>query len=946
VTRLATLLLLLLLFAACDGGKPTGGGSDKPATPKPPVEVPTPPATDFALAAKIDALEPGDLASLLALFKAHGEEGGGLWQKHLPALAEALADEEMADLLLAAPVVKATSPEEHARAWDELSSSSFDRRMLEVLPSLTGESRLFLGLAWLNQSNHKGSRSCFGLAVALGLPAGIRDVAAGMLFLRSGNLGRAEEILRGAADRRAYGPYAEVLLAGGATAADALAGAESAFPGGPVDVGSKKVRLRLLTLSGDYDGGLKAFEELRDRMPEDPDVFTLGGDLFCLRREPEPARVAFERAFELGFASTTAHARLAVLLFASGNREAGFAHLEAALAAPAPSGAEPVPIDPEDLLYLSRECTELALRGLGEEGGEARAEELLGLAATADPTLPLPFLVLSEMKLRAGDLAGATAVLEEGSRPVSSGDGRAGLLLRLAVRRLMGGDLEGYEATIKGISRETPAGRLVARFGSPAPGSLVLLEGRPAIPLAGEDGRHAALAAALFGPDATAADHEGFKALLEARKIKASTVDGLDIRASLAEGIPVLVETISLTDEGAKLRFMPIVGHDAGLGAYFLADPDPRAPVVLDEVRVRGGLFYRIDPEPFEPADEGQGVALAQAFAHLEKGELTEAFELLPKGRKHPISDFIRSRGALLSGRGVMADKLVSRELTEFPEHPVWHLLKAQVLLVNGDQSGAAGSLDRVAELSQGFSESLLYRRLMALTRLNPETEEVAIAELRAILVSHPEYLPVYQDLSGIFLSRRRFAEAFEVLEQLAREDLAVQDRDAYRAAVRAALSGLASVAESTAELEPLFKSDDPKMRVLAVRVAPRFSYKEAIKSLTRLSKDEDQGVRALTIRTIGERRYRDAAEVVRGALKDEVGIVRGAAARALRSLLDREAMGDLIPMLEDEDIYVREVAFNELQSMSGKDFGFDPRAPEAERGEAVRRWEAWAKER
>ena len=67
--------------------------------------------------------------------------------------------------------------------------------------------------------------------------------------------------------------------------------------------------------------------------------------------------------------------------------------------------------------------------------------------------------------------------------------------------------------------------------------------------------------------------------------------------------------------------------------------------------------------------------------------------------------------------------------------------------------------------------------------------------------------------------------------------------------------------------------------------------------------------------------------------------------AQALRGILDRESAPDLVVLLADEDPYVRGVAANELKTLSGKDFGFDPRAPEAERTEAVRRWEAWVKQ-
>lgn len=56
----------------------------------------------------------------------------------------------------------------------------------------------------------------------------------------------------------------------------------------------------------------------------------------------------------------------------------------------------------------------------------------------------------------------------------------------------------------------------------------------------------------------------------------------------------------------------------------------------------------------------------------------------------------------------------------------------------------------------------------------------------------------------------------------------------------------------------------------------------------------------------------------------------------------DRSAIPELIELLGSDDPAQRMLANELLERMTGQDLGFDHAAPEAERLEAIGRWEAW----
>ena len=47
---------------------------------------------------------------------------------------------------------------------------------------------------------------------------------------------------------------------------------------------------------------------------------------------------------------------------------------------------------------------------------------------------------------------------------------------------------------------------------------------------------------------------------------------------------------------------------------------------------------------------------------------------------------------------------------------------------------------------------------------------------------------------------------------------------------------------------------------------------------------------------------------------------------------------------LASDDFFVRQAADDRLRALSGRDVGFDAKAPETERTAAIERWRAWAR--
>jgi len=78
-------------------------------------------------------------------------------------------------------------------------------------------------------------------------------------------------------------------------------------------------------------------------------------------------------------------------------------------------------------------------------------------------------------------------------------------------------------------------------------------------------------------------------------------------------------------------------------------------------------------------------------------------------------------------------------------------------------------------------------------------------------------------------------------------------------------------------------------------------------------------------------------------ALHPEVRFER---ARALLRLGDWSELGALVDGLEAESLWTRAWCAQALEEVTRQRFDFDPRADEAERAEAVRRWRSWQEQR
>ncbi len=86
-------------------------------------------------------------------------------------------------------------------------------------------------------------------------------------------------------------------------------------------------------------------------------------------------------------------------------------------------------------------------------------------------------------------------------------------------------------------------------------------------------------------------------------------------------------------------------------------------------------------------------------------------------------------------------------------------------------------------------------------------------------------------------------------------------------------------------------------------------------------------------------------AETIAGLTKDRNPVVRANALRVLGRLGNKSVIPYLVRALGDEQEKVREEANESLWRLTGRSFGFDPRASLEERRAAQGRWQEWALE-
>jgi HEAT repeat protein len=84
----------------------------------------------------------------------------------------------------------------------------------------------------------------------------------------------------------------------------------------------------------------------------------------------------------------------------------------------------------------------------------------------------------------------------------------------------------------------------------------------------------------------------------------------------------------------------------------------------------------------------------------------------------------------------------------------------------------------------------------------------------------------------------------------------------------------------------------------------------------------------------------------LRDRLRDDDAEMRRAAALAVAMKEDTTQVPRLIELLDDAEMPVSRAAYAALKSLSGKDFGPQKDASQAERATAIAAWKTWWKEK
>jgi len=960
VRAIAVSLLVLAVLAAVAGceekkGPSTppgnGGGVNPPPTP----EAPT--AAGVARAGEL-AARSCNLAALSALAMENETDVEALRETVRGPLLEAVAAMEVpaaAMLLLNAPFSSRSGKAEESAALVAAWRLQQTRRTAEAetaaaaLPDDIGHTWL-LRMALAGDDDAR-CLEAIGRVLIEGAPAASRRLAAGRLLARNGKLDAAEEVLRATDDPRAKGVLALILLANGAGVEAALAEAEAAAAALPDDLVLAHTHLMLLILAGRLDAATDVLAALMPRAEDDPGVQELAGSLRMQRDEPEAAIAAFRRALELDPGSSTSHGNLSILLMARGDRDEALDHLEKALGTiSADSFVGTIRDSGEMRVTGARQATArgfvaLALRHLARDSSAEQPREHLRRAIELEPGLVSAWIALSELAAREGDGEETVAVLVRGLAANEEGPAHDALAFALATRLLVEGDREGFTETAARIGEDSHEGRLIARLGS-GEGECTLVPGRPRPALTYPEERRNTLVGAFTGRKEEVTDVGAVLAAVEKAGGRAFTTAVRTPADAFAAGRTLLLLRLQITERGPRTRFELLVGSDSGLDACLVEEPEPLGTGLLPSREVARGIFFEIVPEgeelPRDPAAESIVEGLASSFS----GAVESALAAVRDHRTHPLAAYVVARERMLPSPGPEVLEAIEAALEKDPENPPLRLMLAQVFMGTGDVGRAVQEINRLEETIGDISRFVLVRRLKALALLGGRTIDEGIRELEAIRRDRPDYLPVYEELIGVYLARARFEEALAVLTAFGRRAPEVRTSVKYSRALTVAYKGLASEATTLDDVEPLIVAEDPKIRIVALKTVMRLTREESSAVMARLVADPDLSVRTLAVRFIGRYDHDDLTDAVKKALSDPEPLVRGAAATAWRKLLHMDAARELVRLLDDDEKYVREVALSALHLVSGRDFGFDPAGPAEERTEALRRWQAWDRER
>jgi tetratricopeptide (TPR) repeat protein len=430
------------------------------------------------------------------------------------------------------------------------------------------------------------------------------------------------------------------------------------------------------------------------------------------------------------------------------------------------------------------------------------------------------------------------------------------------------------------------------------------------------------------------------------------------------------VEALEACDPG-----MPLTEEDGWLmhrlAAYRLLAGDrpgfartagriPRGTTARD-LHARFGIPSEEGVVAVDPPEERERLVLGPRGVGKERVVVTgrddglRAFVVRPRGLSDPLlvpSDSLDAaavaahdevRSLVDEGKVLPAMRRAEAAVEADPQNPALLLLFAEALTAEGEVGRALQQLNRLAKVTPVVGGTVIDRRIRALAGTGAGKTEEAFAELEAIRAANPDYLPVYEDLYGLYLATYRFREALDVLVAAGERWPEVREDGGYRESLRLAWLGFAKRVEGREDVERFASAADPEIRQVAVRLSVGLERADAEAVLVGLAADSDATVRTLAIRFLGERAYEGGADACAARLGDEDPKVRAAAARSVALLRGRPAVDALLDLLDDDDGYVRDVVVRELRRLSGREFGFDPRAGAEERAAAAAKWREWA---
>ncbi len=245
-----------------------------------------------------------------------------------------------------------------------------------------------------------------------------------------------------------------------------------------------------------------------------------------------------------------------------------------------------------------------------------------------------------------------------------------------------------------------------------------------------------------------------------------------------------------------------------------------------------------------------------------------------------------------------------------------------------------------VSELVRGD----FLRRVTAAEELSRVVDENDVVAVPYLIEALAEPREMYQRYSARALGRIGCYSAIPALIRATRDE---SDYVRYDAAL--ALGGMDDRRVHRALIEAL-RDESSYVRWAAAESLGALRAEEAYPRLVSGLRDSSSFVRSASANALGRIGDEAAIPDLRSSLFDRNLWVRNAAARALALLGDNAGIPVLIRNLEstarERDQMVRAQAAEFLREVTGEDFGFDPHGTDAERREAIRRWESWWQER